>query len=86
MFVTTSKPKTRIIIPEKAVVQGAEKSNVYVIADDNTVSLREVELGEAFAGNQVILKGLNVGDKVVVDGTQNRMMRPGATVKVVESK
>lgn len=86
MFVTTSKPKTRIVIPEKAVIQGAEKSNVYVIAEDNTVSLKEVELGEAFAGNQVILKGLNVGDKVVVDGTQNRMMRPGATVKVVESK
>ena len=42
--------------------------------------------GETFDGNQVILKGLNVGDKVVVDGTQNRMMRPGATVKVVESK
>lgn len=86
MFVTSANPKKRIVIPEKAVVQGAEKSSVYVIADDNTVSLREVELGETFDGNQVILKGLNVGDKVVVDGTQNRMMRPGATVKVVESK
>ena len=86
MFVTTSKPKKRIVVPEKAVVQSAEKSNVYVIADDNTVFLREVELGESYAGNQVILNGLNAGERIVVNGIQNRMMRPGATVNIVEGE
>ena len=86
MFVTSAKPKKRIVVPEKAIVQGAEKSNVYVIADDNTVFLREVELGEAFAGNQVVLNGLSVGERIVVNGIQNRMMRPGATVKIVEGE
>ena len=86
MFVTSSKPKKRIVVPEKAIVQSAEKSNVYVIADDNTVFLREVELGEAYAGNQVILNGLNTGERIVVNGIQNRMMRPGATVNIVEGE
>ena len=86
MFVTSAKPKKRIVVPEKAVVQSAEKSNVYVIADDNTVFLREVELGESYAGNQVILNGLSVGERIVVNGIQNRMMRPGATVKIVEGE
>lgn len=86
MYITAANPKKKIIIPEKAIVQDNEVSKVYVIGNDNTVSLREIGLGEAFDGMQVVLKGLKVGERVVVNGIQNRMLRPGATVNITENE
>lgn len=83
MFITSSNPKKGIIIPEKSVFQNEEKSQVYVVENDETVSLRTVTLGETFDGKQVIKSGVKVGERVVVGGLQNRMMRDGANVKIV---
>ena len=80
MFITSAEPQKGIIIPERAVIQRNEVSSVYVIGKDNTVSLRDITIGEVFDGKQVVLSGLSVGEKIVVDGVQNRMLRPGATV------
>ncbi|MCM1322658.1 MAG: efflux RND transporter periplasmic adaptor subunit [Acetobacter sp.] len=86
MFITSANPKKGIVVPEVSIMQNDENSQVYVIGADNTVALRTVKLGDAFDGKQVITSGLKVGEKIVASGLQNRMMRPGATVKEVEAK
>ena len=86
MFITSAKPKKGIIVPEEAILQNEEKSQVYVVGDDETVALRTVILGETFDGKQVLKSGVKKGERVVVGGLQNRMMHSGATVKVVGVK
>ena len=83
MFITSAEPKVGIVIPEKAVIQRGSKSLVYVIGEESVVSLRDVELGETFAGKQVILSGLKVGEKIVVNGIQNPALRSGGSVNIV---
>ena len=86
MFITSANPKKGIVVPEVAVMQNDEVSQVYVVNSDNVAVLRNVTLGDAFGGQQVVLSGLKAGEKVIVSGQQNRMMRSGATVNIVEAK
>jgi membrane fusion protein (multidrug efflux system) len=72
------------VIPEKAIVQGNEASFVYVVKD-NLASMKKVSLGEAFDGKQVILDGINAGDKVMISGLSNRMLRDGAAINVLNA-
>ncbi len=85
MFITSSNPKKALTIPETAIIQNEETSQVYVVGADNVANLRKVELGDAFEGKQIIVSGLKAGDKVIASGMQNRMMRPGATVNIVSA-
>ena len=85
MFITSSNPKTALTVPETAIIQNEETSQVYVVGADNVATLRKVELGDAFDGKQIIVSGLKAGDKVIASGMQNRMMRSGATVNVVSA-
>ncbi|MBP3687234.1 MAG: efflux RND transporter periplasmic adaptor subunit [Alphaproteobacteria bacterium] len=86
MFITSAQPKKGIVVPEVSIMQNEENSQVYVITADNTVALRNVKLGDTYDGKQVIESGLTAGEKVVIGGQQNRMMRPGAAVKEVQAK
>ena len=83
MFITSAEPQKGIIIPERAVIQRNEVSSVYVIGKDNTVSLRDITIGEVFDGKQVVLSGLSVGEKIVVNGIQNPDLRPGVSVNIL---
>ena len=83
MFITSAEPKSGIVVPEKSIVQRGSKSLVYVIGNNDVVFLKDVELGETFDGKQVILSGLKVGEKIVVNGVQNPALRSGANVNVV---
>ena len=85
MFITSSNPKTALTVPETAIIQNEETSQVYVVGADNVATLRKVELGDAFDGKQIIVSGLKAGDKVIASGMQNRMMHSGATVNVVSA-
>ncbi len=85
MFITSSNPKKALTVPETAIIQNEETSQVYVVGADNVANLRKVELGDAFNGKQIIVSGLKAGDKVIASGMQNRMMRPGATVNIVSA-
>lgn len=86
MFITSATPKKGIVVPETSIMQNEENSQVYVIGADNIVALRSVKLGEVFDGKQVVVQGLSAGEKVVVGGLQNRMMRHGAEVKEIQAK
>ena len=82
MFITSANPKKGIVVPEVAIMQDEEQAQVYVVNADNIAVLRNVKLGESYDGKQVIQSGLKIGEKVIVSGQQNRMMRSGAEVKI----
>jgi multidrug efflux system membrane fusion protein len=67
-------------VPAQTVQSGATGQYVYIIKSDNTVERRDVEVAAIQDGIAVITKGLQPGEKVVVDG-QYRLTN-GARVKI----
>jgi len=71
-----------VVIPNAAVQFGSKGSYVYVIAADDTSSLRSVVLGPADGERVSVREGLKAGERVVVEGIDG--LREGAKVEVVE--
>jgi len=69
----------KLIIPQSSVQEDQAGKFVMVVAPDNTVELRRVDTGEAYAGELVVNSGLEVGEKVIVEGIQK--VRPGLVVE-----
>jgi multidrug efflux system membrane fusion protein len=67
-------------VPAQTVLDGPSGKFAYVIKPDGTVERREVEIAAVQDGAAVVTKGLEVGERVVVDG-QYRLTN-GAHVKV----
>lgn len=67
-----------LLIPARALGFDQSKKFVYVVGAGNKVVYREVELGKQIASERVALKGVQAGDRVIVDGTQH--VRPEAIV------
>ena len=67
-----------VIAPSAAVQRGPDLTFVYVVNSDQTVELREVEVGPAEGDETSIQRGLSAGDVVVTDGVDKLM--PGAKV------
>lgn len=60
------------------VLKEYDLNYVYVIDNDNTAQRRNVKLGRQVSENVIITEGLNVGDKLVVEGYDN--LEPGMKV------
>jgi len=58
-----------LTVPEKALVAVQGNYSVAVVGPDNKVSLKRVELGAGAGGQRVVTKGLQQGDRIVVEGT-----------------
>lgn len=69
-------------VPETAVGQGPEGARVFVVDDENTVSSRYVELGPVVDQRQVVLSGLESGDRVVIRGMVS--LRDGMEVQLLD--
>lgn len=68
-----------IVIPRRAIVQGAEGTFVWRIDESSTVVPQPIEIGVA-SGNAVsVVSGLSSGDRIVVDGILK--VQPGAVVQ-----
>jgi multidrug efflux system membrane fusion protein len=67
-------------VPQQTVQVGPNGYYAYVIKADNTVERRPVEVAATQDGIVVITKGLEIGEKVVVDG-QYRLTQ-GARVRI----
>lgn len=68
------------VVPVAAVQRGTPGTFVYLIAADNTVSVRPITLGVAQGEQVEVVSGLSAGDQVVVDGADK--LRAGAKVTV----
>lgn len=72
-----------ILVPQKAVSQGAKGFFVWIIDQENKAQIRNVKVGDWQQDNWFILDGLANGDKVVTDGFVH--LSAGATVKILVS-
>jgi len=71
-----------ILVPQRAVLQGAQGQFVWIVDKDSKVEPRPVEVGSWQGDDWFITRGIAAGDVVVVDGVLR--LGPGAPVKVVE--
>ena len=78
LLVNTMQGTVRVPVP--AVQRGEPGTFVYVINADNTVSVRAVKLGPTDGAYTAVLSGLQVGEKVVTDGTDR--LRDGAKITI----
>lgn len=81
---TSNREKKGLVVPETAIIQSDNVSLVFVVGEDNVAKMRPVTLGEAFDGKQVIASGLNAGERVLISGLANRMLRDGAVINVID--
>jgi len=84
--ITSDKPKKGIVIPETAVLQAGEISFVYVVGENNLATMKPITLGKAYNGKQVVLSGLQAGEKVLISGLANRMLRNGTPINIINAQ
>jgi membrane fusion protein (multidrug efflux system) len=70
-----------LVIPEEALTPEAERQYVFVVAHGKA-ERREVRIGGRRPGSVEVIAGLNVGEQVVIEGTQK--VRDGAAVHATE--
>jgi len=71
-----------ILVPRRAVLQGAKSHYVWVIDKDGRARERVVEVGEWLGDEWFINQGLSTGERVVVDGAIR--VSPNIALKVVD--
>nr|WP_198981522.1 MdtA/MuxA family multidrug efflux RND transporter periplasmic adaptor subunit [Herbaspirillum sp. ASV7] len=69
------------VIPTAAIQRGAKGLFVYVVKQDNTVTVRNIKTGPVQDDLTVITDGVAVGETVVIDGLDR--LREGAKVEAV---
>lgn len=57
-----------ILVPQRAVLQGAKGHYVWVIGNDGKAKQRVVEVGDWYGDDWFVSNGLRPGERVVVDG------------------
>lgn len=71
-----------ILVPQSAVLQGAQGHFVWIVDKDNKAQIRNVEVGPWHGDQWFINSGLAAGDVVVTDGSVR--LASGAEVKIVQ--
>ena len=70
-----------IVVPQQAVVRGADGASVMVVGADNKVAPRPIKADTAQGQNWIVTSGLQPGERIIVEGFQKA--KPGALVKPV---
>jgi multidrug efflux system membrane fusion protein len=78
LLVDTMSDAVRVPVP--AVQRGEPGTFVYVIKENNTVSVRPIKVGPTDGNFEAVLSGLQPGERVVTDGTDR--LREGAPVSL----
>jgi RND family efflux transporter MFP subunit len=72
-----------LMVPQKAVSELQGAFQVAILTSNNTVHIQPVHLGERVGTLWVVKDGVQLGDRVVVEGTQK--VREGSTVTVTNA-
>jgi membrane fusion protein, multidrug efflux system len=72
-----------MLVPQRAVLQGAKGHYVWVVGNDGKAQQRVVEVGDWHGDDWFISDGLKPGERVVVDGALK--VSPAAPLKVTET-
>jgi RND family efflux transporter MFP subunit len=71
-----------ILLPASALVERGELTSVFVVGSDQIARLRWVKAGRRFANQVEVLSGMNVGERVLLEGARGV---EGALVQVAET-
>ncbi|SMF55431.1 membrane fusion protein, multidrug efflux system [Tistlia consotensis] len=87
MFVTVrlgdAAEREALLLPERAIGFDQSKTFVYLVDGAGKVAYREVSLGRQIGAGRVVRRGLEPGDRVIVDGLQH--VRPEMLVAASEA-
>ncbi len=72
-----------VMVPSDAIQTGVDSAFVFVVNPDDTVSIKNVKVGQKQGDQIVVTEGLSAGETVVVTGQLG--LSPGAKIKVVSS-
>lgn len=78
--VVTLAKRTAVLVPSRTVLTGQNGTYVFVIKPDHTAEIRQVVTSTNYRDSSVIEKGLEAGERVVLDG-QLRLVQ-GARVSI----
>jgi membrane fusion protein, multidrug efflux system len=78
--VVTLTERMAILVPSRAVLSGQKGTYIFAVKADNTVEIRPVETTIVYKDSNIIEKGLDGGERVVLDGQLR--LTPGARVTV----
>jgi multidrug efflux system membrane fusion protein len=70
--------KAALIVPAVAVQRGPKGAFVYVVGPDQKAVMKPIEVGEQEGDTVIVARGVEPGEKVVIDGQSQ--LRPGAPV------
>ena len=73
--------KDALVVPTAAVQYGSRGTYVYFIGDEEKAKVRDVVVGPSDGATQSIAKGLEVGERVIVEGVDR--LREGRVVVAV---
>jgi multidrug efflux system membrane fusion protein len=74
--------KDAVVVPPAAVQRGPKGAYVYVVNGDGSTRRHDVKVGHEDAQASIIAEGVNVGDKVVIDGASR--LNDSSKVTVVQ--
>ena len=72
------KIKDAMLIPTRSFIDVQGKSNVYVLNEDNTVQMKEIDVIDVYGDLALVKSGISHGDVLVLEGLQR--IRSGMTV------
>ncbi|MDY6820098.1 MAG: efflux RND transporter periplasmic adaptor subunit [Deferribacterota bacterium] len=81
VFIKLSKPEYKPLVPQRAVQIDNEGSFVLVVNEKNVVEIRRIETGKTIEDKWIVEKGLEEGDRVIVEGILK--VKPGDPVNVI---
>jgi membrane fusion protein (multidrug efflux system) len=72
---------TALLAPQRGVTRDQSgKATAMIVDSEGKAQSREIETGRVVGNRWLVTKGLNAGDRVIVDGLQN--VKPGEPVRV----
>jgi len=72
-----------LTVPQRAVLEGPQGKFVYIVDEKNTAQPRPIEVGDWAGDAWIINKGVQPGDRVIVEGLMR--LGPGAPVRIAEA-
>jgi membrane fusion protein (multidrug efflux system) len=78
-----AKRPNALTVPQRAVLEGAQGKFVYIVDEKSAAQPRPIEVGDWAGDAWVINKGVQPGDKVIVEGLMR--LGPGAPVHVADA-
>ncbi len=72
-----------VTVPQRAVLEGPQGKFVYIVDEKGTAQPRPLEVGDWAGDAWIITKGVQPGDKVIVEGLMR--LGPGAPVRIADA-